>query len=300
MAAILWERRIVETEPSVAPVDDGLDDLALLRQELEQWEVNRQVCDTRMLLDDVRWLVEPLVEETGLRVVDSLPPVMPHVLADPTLTSQALLKVSRLVIQNSTAGGCIEVTAEATDSALEVALLGDSNLSQQGSEEWAIVELLLTRQGGRLLLEPAVGDRQRVAISLPLAGLEHVLVIDDVEAVHRLFERYLSPLNYEVSGVSDGTLALKAARNLQPDVIILDVMIPHVDGWHILRSLKEDELTAAIPVVICSVLDEPDVALGSGASAFLKKPVRREALLAVLKQVRGVQADGVERHSVAP
>jgi hypothetical protein len=59
----------------------------------------------------------------------------------------------------------------------------------------------------------------------------------------------------------------------QPDVITLDVMMPNMDGWQVLRALAQNPATAKIPVVVCSVLREPEVALSLGARAYLKKPI---------------------------
>ena len=285
IAAILWKQRHQDLGASAERPENSLDNIDLVRRELEHWEVNRQLCTARGLVEHIEWLLRPVASEHGVSLAVDVPSDLPQVFVDPTLTTQALLKVCRLVIERSV-GGDICLAAEAAQATLALTLSGTGAPIDEGDDEWTIARLLMDQQGGDAVLTRGEDDRSTVSIRLPLAAVQRVMVIDDVEAVHRLFERYLSPLNYEVFGVADGRGALDAAARIRPDIIVLDVMIPEIDGWHILRALKERELTARIPVVICSVLDEPDIALGSGASAFIKKPVRREELLAVLERVR--------------
>ncbi len=70
-----------------------------------------------------------------------------------------------------------------------------------------------------------------------------------------------------------------------PDLIILDVMMPTMDGWQVLRSLKQNPGTEKIPIIVCSVLKEPELAISLGARAYLKKPVDRLELLATLERI---------------
>jgi CheY-like chemotaxis protein len=70
-----------------------------------------------------------------------------------------------------------------------------------------------------------------------------------------------------------------------PDLILLDVMMPTMDGWQVLRSLKQNPTTEHTPIIICSVLKEPELAISLGARAYLKKPVDRLELLATLERI---------------
>jgi CheY-like chemotaxis protein len=74
-------------------------------------------------------------------------------------------------------------------------------------------------------------------------------------------------------------------RQLQPDVIILDIMIPEMDGWQVLQTLHAAPATKAIPILVCSVFYDPDLALTLGAADVLKKPVRKEDLVSALKKL---------------
>jgi CheY-like chemotaxis protein len=84
---------------------------------------------------------------------------------------------------------------------------------------------------------------------------------------------------------NNGPKGIELAQQLQPNVIILDVMIPEMDGWEILQRLRSTPATKAIPVVICSVFYDPELAFTLGAVDVLKKPVRKEDLVAALKKI---------------
>jgi CheY-like chemotaxis protein len=75
------------------------------------------------------------------------------------------------------------------------------------------------------------------------------------------------------------------ARSLQPQAIALDAMMPDVDGWEILQALQADPATRHIPVLVCSVWEEPQLAFSLGAAGFLKKPITQRELLAALQRL---------------
>ena len=86
-------------------------------------------------------------------------------------------------------------------------------------------------------------------------------------------------------GVRDPTQAVKVAEAATPAAILLDVMLPGVDGWELLGRLREHPQMQEVPVIVCTILPQERVALTLGAAAFLRKPVSREALLAALDQL---------------
>src|SRR5579884_246970 len=120
-------------------------------------------------------------------------------------------------------------------------------------------------------------------LTLPTAETPVVLVVDDNADVLSLFRRYLGTL-YDVHPATNGEQALRLAGQVHPDVITLDVMMPSQDGWEVLQMLKNDPSTAHIPVVVCSVLRERELALSLGAAEFLAKPVTAEHLRAALQR----------------
>ena len=117
-------------------------------------------------------------------------------------------------------------------------------------------------------------------------GIGTVLVIDDEPAVRDLMQRFLAKEGFRVVTAAGGEEGLRRARELRPDAITLDVMMPGMDGWAVLSALKADPDTADIPVVMLTIVDDKNLGFALGAADYLTKPIDRERLVTVLKQHR--------------
>jgi len=106
-----------------------------------------------------------------------------------------------------------------------------------------------------------------------------LLVEDDLNSL-KLLRRLVEGAGYEVLTATTGEKALALARRSRPRVIVLDVMLPDMDGWSIMEQLKAEPKTERIPVIITSVLGNPGLGIGLGASDYFTKPVPREQFLA--------------------
>jgi CheY-like chemotaxis protein len=117
--------------------------------------------------------------------------------------------------------------------------------------------------------------------------MRRILVVDDDRLIRQMVRDLLEIADFVVGEAVDGADALAQAAAFRPDVILLDLMMPDMDGYAVCRSLKADPITQPIPVIVLTAsanLDLNRQAYAAGAAACLTKPFRREALLTVLGQ----------------
>ena len=121
-----------------------------------------------------------------------------------------------------------------------------------------------------------------------------ILVVDDEAPAVEVLRTSLLP-DYQVVTASSATQAVRLAKELKPDLLTLDILLPTGSGWAVLAQLKSDAATAAIPVIIVSIVDRKELGFLLGASEYLVKPVSREQLL---ESVRRHVVPGTERGRV--
>src|SRR4051794_21208157 len=106
-----------------------------------------------------------------------------------------------------------------------------------------------------------------------------VLVVDDDVDARRIYAEYLRSKGWTVSMAADGRKAIEKANDLKPDVIVLDLAMPRVDGWTVLKTLRGSSWTRPIPIIVVSaVTDGRDEAYYAGCDAFLTKPCPPEVV----------------------
>jgi signal transduction histidine kinase/DNA-binding response OmpR family regulator len=117
-------------------------------------------------------------------------------------------------------------------------------------------------------------------------GVTTVLVIDDDATARDLMQRYLIKEGFQVALAASGLEGLKLARELHPQAITLDVMMPGMDGWAVLTALKADKELADIPVVMLTMVDNKNMGFALGAADYMTKPIDRDRLVKVLSKYR--------------
>ncbi|MBE7559936.1 response regulator [bacterium] len=138
------------------------------------------------------------------------------------------------------------------------------------------------------MAQPAAPDsvlaRPAAPADTDAGGTATILVIDDEPAARDLLCRTLTEAGLYPVAAAGGEEGLALARTLHPAAIVLDVIMPRMDGWSVLRRLKRDPGLADIPVVLATMVDQRRMGLALGAADYLTKPIPREHLIAALRR----------------
>jgi CheY-like chemotaxis protein len=131
-------------------------------------------------------------------------------------------------------------------------------------------------------------------------NVDTVLVIDDDSTVRELMSRFLTRLGFNVVAAASGEEGLRLARQVNPLVVTLDVIMPDCDGWAVLNKLKADPELSKIPVIMVTVVDNESMGFELGASNYLIKPVDRERLAVLIEKHRAARVSaGMDGEALA-
>jgi CheY-like chemotaxis protein len=214
----------------------------------------------------------------------------------PTVLDQLILSLLTAAIR-ATPGGEVKVTLSVRPGRVVVELAATPSRSS-GEQElgWDEEAIAISRQlaatsGGSV--EMAAGASGSVAtVTLPQADKVLVLAIEDNPHTLELWQRYLEGTALKLVGVTEPEKAVAMAIALHPRAMILDVMMPGADGWMLLSQLRHHPQTSSIPVIVCTVLPQQDLALSLGAAGFIRKPATRAGFRAVLDRHIAAAARG--------
>jgi CheY-like chemotaxis protein/two-component sensor histidine kinase len=156
----------------------------------------------------------------------------------------------------------------------------------------ALTKRLVEAHGGEISLTSAPGHGSSFTVRLAAAplirsapvadDLPYVLLIEDDPQSAELMTTQLTTAGYRVDVAGDGQTGLATARAHRPDAIVLDVELPDIDGWEVIRRIKADEELAGIPVFFASILDDRPAGLALGANDYFVKPIDPSALVSAL------------------
>ena len=291
-----WREREARPSPAATPLSTGRQTPSQ-EQELQwlQASLTSEPVDVRELAQTAIKLAGPLAGATGVQVISRMGEDLPTLVAQPTTIRQALLSVLTAAIYR-VPGGRVQVGAQAHPWEVHITVQAAGGRQVQAPDGAEAKRLAMARQlvelsGGSLEMETPP-DRTRACpfaarLVLPAVGQVPILVVDDNADTLQLLQRYLANSRYRFIGTSDPQQALALAEVSTPRIIVLDVMLPGVDGWELLGRLHEHPRTRDIPIVVCTILPEEALALSLGAAGFLRKPVSRQVFLATLDRHLG-------------
>lgn len=277
VAAALWARCSVSPPQEASAVQ-----LSSVREEMARLEIHPQPADVCLLLQHAQEAVERLAQQRN--VCFRMPSRAVIVSADPVVARQVLVGMLSQAVQQAQAGSLdLALTVEGEEVLLTLRYDPEPEAAQSPAVNLVVAQLV-DRLGWMVSQEDRPSGTRVVALRIMARG-PRVLVIDDNEGLVKLLDRYLTDHAYRVIAATSGQEGLRLAQELLPDAIVLDVMMPGMDGWELLQRLRAEPRTSDIPVVICSVIHDPDLAQSLGASAFLPKPVSRDDVLQALRRI---------------
>jgi PAS domain S-box-containing protein len=291
------------------------------------------VAETFSYVSDV---LRSLADKQGHRLIQHPSPNL-SVRADSTRFKQILMNLLGNAIKFTPHGGKIEMAAHQVGEFVRVDIrdsgpgippeerervfeaffrLGQQNNATEGTGlGLAITRRLVELQGGHLGIESQPGTGSCFFFTLPMvptlhksehredhstrnsSGVPRILVVEDDPAAAHLLESQLISAGYEMILCDQPDRAVEMAAELQPSAVTLDIVMKPVSGWEVLRNFKADPRTAAIPVIIVTIVDEQAVGALLGADEYIVKPVDKDALLAAVERCmrrrrRTKQTDG--------
>jgi len=278
LAALLWPRLSARE----GPPDPGQPE-STLQTEAGRLEARPRRVDVGALVRSSLEAVARLAEQREVRIEASLPEGASVVWVDPALARQVLVSGLSHMIQGA-GGADIALALESSESGPRLKIRYRSRVAKPGVPPAGVNAEHLARRLSWTLAEAEDEAGPYLAVGMG-ASRTNLLVIDDNQGLRDLLERYLSGQPCRLIGVGSASEGLRLAQELGPAAIILDIMMPHMDGWEVLQRLRNYPQTAAIPVIICSALNDPELAYSLGAAVCLGKPVKQEDFLAAVREV---------------
>jgi signal transduction histidine kinase/CheY-like chemotaxis protein len=297
--------------------------LDLSKVEAGRMELGRTALSLPDLLEHGLAMVRERAARHGIAISLTVAPDVGVIWADELKLKQVVLNLLTNAVKFTPDGGSVAVSAEIAGDEVRV-VVSDTGIGIADADQERIFEafqrggrearsegtglgLTLSKRivelhGGRIWMTSGLGAGSTFGFAIPVRpqgavardeppeevaaerDMEAVLVVEDDPHSAELLTLYLEGAGYRVALARDGVEGLELARRLRPRAVVLDILLPRVDGWDLLARLKADPATADSAVVVVSMLDERGKGLALGAVEYLVKPVGREELLEALER----------------
>jgi CheY-like chemotaxis protein len=297
-AVLLLARRLEEhrTRPARLPDGDRRAHVGpAVRGQASDWDKQAEmelaalrtsspesVADVQQTVLGVLELAEVVASRHHVRIrVGSIPSGLAAAVNPTALRQTLITAIGRLVPLISP--GEIRVYATLADAKVRVTLTGSLTTTAHLDID-ELVRDIITPPGASVEARLR-GTRVFLRVRAPSALQRTVVVVEDNPDMVHLYRRSTAGTAYRIVHAPPSEDLVPAIEAAAPDAIVLDVMLPHIDGWQLLTHLYERPSTRSIPIIVCSVVKERELALALGASLFIPKPIRPTQFIAALDQV---------------
>jgi CheY-like chemotaxis protein len=242
----------------------------------------------------IRYAVElesVLLSKQGIRLKTER--VEPDLVAaiHPAVLRQVLVMAIGLLVRHPLSGDiAIQALSEGEDIRITLAALTSEDNEPDGN----LISEIMSSQGGSVHVE-TTENLATVSIKVPSAGKVAVLIVDDNLDIVHFYRRCTVGTRYHILHAAQGQRTVEAIQVLAPDIIVLDIILPDADGWELLEELHRHPRTRPIPVVVCSIVREKDLASAFGAALYLPKPVQRREFIQALDRVLAQASEGAPK-----
>jgi CheY-like chemotaxis protein len=282
VAAVMWDKRALPFESELSgsgasEVDAGFG----FDSEIARLKLDVSTVDLGVLVQQASTAVQRLAHGRGVEI-EIRPPPQPFMLStDSGIAHQVIVSLLSYAVQQALPGTLsVTLTVDQNDGVLMLRFRAQGHIQERTSAISKLAQCIHWK------LVPTLDEDGTAHIALHTAPRKAVLfIIDDNQGWIELVGRFLEGYDCAVVSPKDSLDSIAQAQELLPAAIILDVMMPKRDGWEILQRLRAQPVTAPIPVVVCSVFNDPQLAYSLGASAFVAKPANREMIVETLQNL---------------
>lgn len=236
------------------------------------------------MLVTVEELAQALAERHSVRLVWPAPADLPPLAVHPIAFRQMALGLLGHALACARGGQCVLAVERGVASlTFEIVAQWPDADRPIVAADLAQVEELVGLFRGHLKCSAAPA-RLAYRLDLPVCDQWPVLVIDDNADILQLLARYVAGTRYRVIPAPDPGRVFDLLETHAPRLIVLDVMMPRMDGWELLRRLRGHPLARRLPIIVCTIMNQPELAYALGANVFLRKPVTQAAFLEALER----------------
>lgn len=309
----LLEIAVDSTDRLVRLINDILD---IERIESGKVTMAKQACDAADLIGEAADVMQAMAERYGVTL--SVSTISAQVWADPDRIIQILTNLLSNAIKFSPSGSMAWLTAQQQENEVLFQVqdwgrgipadkldtiferfqqvdASDSRNYEGTGLGLAICRSIVQQHGGRIWVESVLGEGSSFYFTLPVLKQEKltrdalsrplVLVCDDDSSIRTVLQNLLEQQNYRVVTVASGQEAVEQTMKERPDAILLDLLMPGMNGWEVMAALKQRTDTKDIPIIICSVcsIDETNIPEGNFVN-WVGKPLDEASLVQSIRQ----------------